>query len=806
MLNIFKKLSLQGRFMLGLSVIAVLLGGLFAGIFSFHMKSIVVEEVQDKSNIILDQVNAVQSYVRRVLRPKMYAELKDEQFVIEAMSSSYVSRKVMESASHSKDFSYSRVAENARNPKNDPSEVQRQIIRHFRKHPDQQRYEKLVSLKGKKHHLTARPVVFSKGCMHCHGSPEDAPEELIAKYGSERGFGHSVGEVAGLVSVAFPMEHTVQSIKDATVGYLILYLFAVLFFISLIHLQFRQLVVFNLKRLSSIFYHHFPERREATILEGQRDSDEVEDIVHSFKDLASHLSQARAQLHQYAQNLEQMVEDRTTELHDEAAQRRADVHLFVHLLDGLRSSRGSEELIQKVLHLIAERLQATRATYFCTQFSDRVYTWPETDSFLPLPEGYLDFALSDEIHVTDNLVCIPVKFQEQLWGVLTLELSSQASHHSASTEILLALGQQMAIALENIQSFHSLMHQKERLEAIFEGISDPLLLMDAQESIVLANQGAQTIFQDQAPDSVGTNILSALRVESGDTGAPTSAISRSISQGKAWYQEVEILGKRTFLVTIYPIPGTYQEDRGLAVCYFREVTAEKRMMKQLQRTDKLSAVGKLASGLAHEINNPLGTILCYANLLKKDLPEDKPLEDLQIIERHAKRAQIIVQDLLDFARPKTTSAKPCDINELIRTHIQFVQARAEKKRVRIQADLEDDLPTTVTDISALEQILSNLLLNALEALDGDGWISVSSAWNQHSQQIAFSVEDSGPGIARDSMQSIFDPFYTTKDVGEGTGLGLAVVYGLIEEIGGQIEVENATGAKFTVSLPYRPSS
>ncbi|MCF8106278.1 MAG: DUF3365 domain-containing protein [Desulfohalobiaceae bacterium] len=797
---LFRHISLQTRFIVGLFAAALVMGLLFAGILYFHLQNIVITEVSDRSNAMLDQVNAVQGYVRNELRPKMFKELPEERFVLEAMSSSYISRRIMETATGKTNFRYRRVALNPRNPGSTPNNFEKELINHFQSHPDRKRWEKMVDFQGEKYYFTARPVAFKTKCMHCHGKPDDAPRELIARYGPEGGFGHRPGQVAGVVSIGFPLQQTVKSIKDSTIAYLLLYLVALLLFFSLVQFHFRRLVVGKLQKLGHIFESSFPEGYAPGLVKGHANL-EVDEMIQGLGQMATDLSQARTQLKNYADNLETMVEERTRELDQEVFERRADVQLFINILNGLRSSGDTAQLLRTVLKLLARRLNAAQVIYYCTQFSDQVYQYPKGAAYPELPDSFPDFALEKRIVSQNGWTFVPVRTKDQLWGVLGLTLpDSKSGRLTVSDQILLAFGEQLAVALENIQALNNLLKQKNLLDSVFQGISDPVMLLDKGSGIVLANQGARSIFQTEEQPELKKTYEQALGLNQSDSHEQ-SAIAETIRKKQPWSKEVSFQGKRFFQLSLYPLPDVGREKGNQVVCSIRETTMEKLLAARMQRAEKLSSVGKLASGLAHEINNPLGTIQCYINLLKNELPEGKHSEDLQVIERQTKRAQSTVQELLDFARPRRPEKIRCDLNRQIQKFVDFFQVQAEKKKVNLKTDLQEDLPAFAGDPGSLEQVFSNLILNGLDAVETEGWILFKTRYDHSSHELILTIQDSGPGIREDHLSRIFDPFFTTKDVGQGTGLGLAVVYGLVEEMGGRIEVDSRPGATFTITFP-----
>ena len=227
--------------------------------------------------------------------------------------------------------------------------------------------------------------------------------------------------------------------------------------------------------------------------------------------------------------------------------------------------------------------------------------------------------------------------------------------------------------------------------------------------------------------------------------------------------------------------------------------------RQLAQADKLASVGRLAAGLAHEINNPLTGVLTYASLLqKRAVPGGPDAADLAVIVRETQRCRGIIRGLLDFARPTPPSRHPTDLNEVVRRAVAVVLTQLRLNQVSLALDLAPDLPLAFADANQIQQVLVNLILNAADALgEAGGEIRLRSA--AEATGVALRVEDQGPGIAPEHLPHLFEPFYTTKGP-KGTGLGLAVTWGLVQSHGGTIAVESEPGhgARFTVRIPLAP--
>ena len=260
----------------------------------------------------------------------------------------------------------------------------------------------------------------------------------------------------------------------------------------------------------------------------------------------------------------------------------------------------------------------------------------------------------------------------------------------------------------------------------------------------------------------------------------------------------------------YTIAMPKRDEIGMLAQSFNAMTQRlSEAQRQVYQSEKLAAVGQLAAGVAHEINNPLTGVLTYSSFLLKraaDMPEFK--DDLEVIVRETQRCRGIVKGLLDFARQSPPEKHPSDINELIERAVRIVQPQLAAPRVTLQKTLRTDLPLVHADANQIQQVVVNLLLNANDALGGGGGtIALATSVNTRGGEtpgpaVEITVSDTGCGIPPANLQRIFDPFFSTKGP-KGTGLGLAVVWGIIEKHNGRIEVESAVGkgTTFRILLP-----
>jgi PAS domain S-box-containing protein len=236
----------------------------------------------------------------------------------------------------------------------------------------------------------------------------------------------------------------------------------------------------------------------------------------------------------------------------------------------------------------------------------------------------------------------------------------------------------------------------------------------------------------------------------------------------------------------------------------KDITGRRQMELQLLQADKLASLGQLSAGIAHEINNPLGLVLGYTRLVQKEAGSGEAIgDDLKIIEKHALNCKKIVENLLKFSRATSTTRGLVDLRDLIQDVVQVVANEFSLKKVAVETHFAPDLPKVEVDPDKIRQVFMNILMNGKQAIDGAGSITVSTSWDRERDRVAVRFADTGSGIPPEIVHKIFDPFFTTKPTGMGTGLGLAVSYGIVKDHDGEIHVESAPGqgAAFIVELP-----
>jgi signal transduction histidine kinase len=259
----------------------------------------------------------------------------------------------------------------------------------------------------------------------------------------------------------------------------------------------------------------------------------------------------------------------------------------------------------------------------------------------------------------------------------------------------------------------------------------------------------------------------------------------------------------------------YEGDREVAtIGFFHDLRETHRMKRELEKTqlqllqsEKMASLGKLAAGVAHQLNNPLGGVTLFTKLVLEDyeLPPGAR-EDLGRVLNDAERCRETVKELLEFTRQTRHLMRPHDINQALDRTLFLLKSQALFQNIAIETQLDPALPTVISDIQQLNHMFMNIILNAAQAMAGRGRLTVRTARVPGSGQVHIEIADTGPGIPPDVLPRIFEPFFTTKDEGEGTGLGLSLVYGIVQNHGGQIKAtsEPGRGAAFQIELPITP--
>jgi two-component system NtrC family sensor kinase len=387
---------------------------------------------------------------------------------------------------------------------------------------------------------------------------------------------------------------------------------------------------------------------------------------------------------------------------------------------------------------------------------------------------------------------------------------------SEDLDLLSALAGYAAMALENANLYNSVETKAlelERLniytENILESINVAVLALDPGGQITSCNKAFEALYDTNRKQIAGSPIESLL---------PTDVLAsiQRITGTKTWRLEspanifklyLENRSSKRLIVNLSLIPllNAMAENAG-SLIVLDDITEKVQMEDQLMQAEKLSSIGLLAAGIAHEVNTPIAGISSYTQMLLKETPEsDRNVPILKKIEKQTFRAAEIVNGLLNFSRLNNSEFASLNINQLINDSLALLDHQLQINRIKVESQYDDSLPPIYGNTGKLQQVFINLFLNARDAMPSGGELAVQTGMIDSA--VVVDITDTGIGIPEENLRKIFDPFFTTKAIGKGTGLGLSVTYGIIQEHGGRIFVDSNSGrgTHFRLKLPTRPN-
>ena len=402
---------------------------------------------------------------------------------------------------------------------------------------------------------------------------------------------------------------------------------------------------------------------------------------------------------------------------------------------------------------------------------------------------------------------VPCRIREHTVAVLGLGKTVDGDYLSSDdVELVETIAGYVAVALDNSQLYTSLEQKaleiarlKDFSENIVESLNVGVLAVDLEGIVESWNTRMEQLFGVARQDAVGRQLRSLLPEE---LAAEIAARGDAEQITGIYKQRLHHQGKAlTLNVSITPLVSKSAERIG-RLLLFDDVTQRERMEEQMSQTEKLTSLGLLAAGVAHEVNTPLAVISNYIQMLAKQMPDADPRQS--IIEKIVKqtfRASEIVNNLLNFSRTGAGESVDIDVNRVVEETLSLVSHPLKTSQIQVVKHLGETLPAVRGSANKLQQVFLNLFLNARDAMPGGGLLEVRTA--AHNGSVEIEVVDTGAGIPREHIHRIFDPFFTTKASGRGTGLGLSVSYGIIKEHSGKIDVRSTPGkgTSFHVEFP-----
>jgi len=421
--------------------------------------------------------------------------------------------------------------------------------------------------------------------------------------------------------------------------------------------------------------------------------------------------------------------------------------------------------------------------------------------------------VADPVAQDELYYYVPCVVRDRMVGIIGVgRTSSGALLTSEDTDLLRALSGYVAVAIDNSLLYRSEMEKAEELarlkefsENIIESVNVGILVVDFDGRITTWNSALEEIFgiareralRRSIQEMFDQDLISTMQNVIGQDGWALRD-ARHIYKYNAATEDGRPL---TLNISLAPFEAARGVVTGTLVV-IENVTERAQLEQQLLQREKLSSIGLLAAGVAHEVNTPLAGISSYAQMLLQQIPDADPKHTLlQKIHVQTLRASGIVNNLLNFSRTGDAQFREFDLNRVLEDTFQLLEPQLRNSEIEIVKNFAEELPAAYGSASKLQQVFMNLILNARDAMPGGGRLTLQTRLVETSLVVDF--RDTGQGIAPENIARIYDPFFTTKEVGQGTGLGLALSYGIIQEHGGRIFVESrpGEGAHFTIKLP-----
>jgi len=465
-----------------------------------------------------------------------------------------------------------------------------------------------------------------------------------------------------------------------------------------------------------------------------------------------------------------------------------------------------ENMLDRVVDRLGRALLVGRTAVFLEHPFDPSRFVPARTSGMTIPEnadfGFLKSTTDRpyiffETDLHDLNYFVPCRVKDRVIAYIALGRTQNGDYlTSEDLELLATVSDYVGIGLENARLYRSLEQKaseyqslKDFNENIIESINVGVLVEDGDGRIVSWNRALEILTGRSRHDAIGRRTANFI---------PAHFLQR-LTENRHLYKQPWIGLTVNFTAT--SLVDKIGNTRGTLIM-IDNITDRVRLEDQLVQNDKLTSIGLLAAGVAHEVNTPLAVISSYAQMLRKAIsPDDSRHKLLEKITKQTFRASEIVNNLLNFSRTNATEFTEVDVHQVIRDTLALLEHQLKSGRIRIEQELQAEHPMTFGNAGKLQQVFLNLFVNARDAMPEGGELRILT--DTVNSKVEILVQDTGVGISRENIYKVYDPFFTTKAPGKGTGLGLSVSYGIVQEHGGSISVESKPGAgtSFRLELP-----
>jgi PAS domain S-box-containing protein len=420
-----------------------------------------------------------------------------------------------------------------------------------------------------------------------------------------------------------------------------------------------------------------------------------------------------------------------------------------------------------------------------------------------------------------SFICAPVIYEGESLGVLFVDnLTSKRPLTQSDISLLAGVGSQMAVSIINAMSFQKLQESEERYRTVLEANPDPVVVYDMDGKVTYLNPAFTAVFGWSLDEWVGMKMDVFVPEEN---WPETKMMIQKIEAGESFSGiETRRYTKKGNIIPVSISGSTYPDRNGNpmgSIVALRDIGEHQKLQAQLQRAQKMEAIGTLAGGVAHDLNNILAGLVSYPELLLMEMPEESPLrKPILTIQKSGEKAAAIVQDLLTLARRGVAITEVVNLNNIIFDYLkspEYEKLQSFYPNVKVKKDLETKLLNILGSPVHLSKSIMNLVSNATEAMSDEGMMFISTENRyidkpikgydnvKEGDYVTLTVSDTGVGISPEDMEKIFEPFYTKKVMGRsGTGLGMAVVWGTVKDHKGYIDVQSTEGKGTTFTLYF----
>jgi two-component system, NtrC family, sensor kinase len=405
-----------------------------------------------------------------------------------------------------------------------------------------------------------------------------------------------------------------------------------------------------------------------------------------------------------------------------------------------------------------------------------------------------------------TLAVAPMFKRAEVIGALIVGSIGDNSYDETDLSFIQHLADQLSISIQNARLYKQVSRAKDEWESTFKAVTDPIFLVDTDYNVLLHNGRLPEEMQGFWDQALSRKCFAKLHGRTAPCAeCPIQEVQRS---GQPVYQRWQTESGLVLDLSYYPVLNENRELSAVTII-LKDVTAKIKMEGQLVQSAKLAALGEMAAGVAHELNSPMTVIIGTAQLLTRELQEDGQPEraaELEDIVNSGLRCKRIIQNLLTFSRQDQQPATEINLNDEARRVLGMIKYQINRSQITIVERLEEDLPSLIANGPQIQQVLTNFLINARDALTdvlrGEKVIEVATELRVKNRLrwAVLSVTDNGIGIPPENLAKIFTPFYTSKEATKGTGLGLSVSLGIAESHNGTIEVVSTEGQGSTFSL------